>query len=130
MPLSQFSVVRVSGIGDCLEEVLVTWRSSHVLGRAAAFSFDQPWIELARQGAIRQLRGQLMSPVVAEVVGVDERSVPCGCESLLYGGLAGRQGIKPEVGIGQAPSAGPCLKAVEMLVLRKRRSNPTFLLNP
>ena len=83
MPLGQFIVVRVSGVSDRLEEVLVAWRSSHVLGRAAAFSFDQPWLELARQGAVRQLPGQMMSPVVSEVVGVDERSVSCGHESLL-----------------------------------------------
>ena len=76
----------------------------------------EQWSAMTLYEKFEQVVIFVLSAIIA-VIGVDERSVPCGCESLLYGGLAGRQGIKPEVGIGQAPSAEPCLKAVEMLVL-------------
>ena len=43
-----------------------------------------------------------MAPVVAKVVGVDERSGSCRCKGLLQSGLAGREGIEPEVRHGGA----------------------------
>lgn len=52
----------------------------------------EQWSAMTLYEKFEQVVIFVLSAIIA-VIGVDERSVPCGCESLLYGGLAGRQGV-------------------------------------
>src|SRR5215472_12481735 len=68
-PLRPFPVGR---IGHCVQQIAVAPESTAVLGRAGATSGEADDTPLVGCGTVRLLHQQLVPPVVAEVIYVDQ----------------------------------------------------------